>query len=160
MGRSCKQEHEHLSPQGGDAGRPGSRYLRPIDTVLGGHGFMKLPPLESPSITTSLTPHVPCEAACYGGEDLHRGGNGITDWAMMDRLVASHLNGQPDASTYQLCSFDGGPGGDDADGLAFYSAADTLLLCGSSGSTGSDDDLWSFARSAATSTERLSHASL
>ncbi|XP_062192971.1 NAC domain-containing protein 43-like [Phragmites australis] len=163
MGRSCKQEHELLSPQGGSgAGRPGPRYLPPIETVLGGHGFMKLPPLESPSATTALTPHVPGEAAASGGDDLHRVGNGITDWAMMDRLVASHLNGpQPDASTDQLC-FDGGPGDADgaADGLAFYSAAATRLLGGSSSSAGSDDDLWSFARSAGTPTERLSHASL
>ncbi|XP_062196667.1 NAC domain-containing protein 43-like [Phragmites australis] len=154
MGRSCKQEHEILSPQSGDgAGRPGTRYLRPIDTVLGGNGFMKLPALESPS-ATALTPHVPDDPpACAG--------HGITDWAMMDRLVASHLNGQPDASTDQLCSFDGSPS-DDADGLAFYSAAATRLLGGASGgASGSDDDLWSFARSAATSTsERLSHVSL
>uniref|UniRef100_A0A0A8Y6X5 Uncharacterized protein n=1 Tax=Arundo donax TaxID=35708 RepID=A0A0A8Y6X5_ARUDO len=165
MGRSCKQEHEILSPQGGGgAGGPGSRYLRPIETVLaGGHEFMKLPPLESPSATTAaLTSHVPGEtAASSGGDDFHRGGNGITDWAMMDRLVASHLNGQTDAPMDHLC-FDGNPGDDDgaADGLAFYSAAATRLLSGSSGSTGSDDDLWSFARSAATSTERLSHVSL
>ncbi|KAL6658785.1 hypothetical protein ACP70R_002825 [Stipagrostis hirtigluma subsp. patula] len=167
MGRSCKQEHELLSPSGGGAGRPGSRYLRPIETVLGGHGFMKLPALESPS-ATALTPHAPGEtpAASGGADDPHR--PGITDWAMMDRLVASHLNGQPDASADQLC-FEGGPGDDDgaaaADGLAFYSAAATRLLGGVSGSGGggggSDDDLWSFTRSAATSTtERLSHVSL
>nr|BBN45052.1 NAC domain-containing protein [Phyllostachys nigra] len=172
MGRSCKQEHE-LSPQGG-VGRPASRYLRPIETVLGGHGFMKLPPLESPS-ATALTPRMSRGAGCEliaDGADLHHRG-GITDWAMVDRLVASHLNGQPDASTDQLC-FDGsnvaGPGDDNddaaVDGLAFYSAAATRPLGGTaapgdgpSGSTGSDDDLWSFARSAATS-ERPSHVSL
>ncbi|GJN12596.1 hypothetical protein PR202_ga30885 [Eleusine coracana subsp. coracana] len=149
MGRSCKQEHELLSPQG----RPGSRYLRPIDTVLaGGHGFMKLPPLKSPSsAATSLTPPPPPPAS---DEELHHrgGGNGlVTDWAMMDRLVASHLNGQPDTppAADQLCSFDGG----DGDGLAFYSAAAaTRLLGGGSTAGGEDDDLWSFARSAATST--------
>uniref|UniRef100_A0A0E0DAS6 Uncharacterized protein n=1 Tax=Oryza meridionalis TaxID=40149 RepID=A0A0E0DAS6_9ORYZ len=40
MGRSCKQEHELTSPQAGVEVPP------PIDTVLGGHVFMKLPPLE------------------------------------------------------------------------------------------------------------------
>ncbi|KAG2581195.1 NAC domain-containing protein 43-like [Panicum virgatum] len=171
MGRSFKQEHEQvLSPQGGGAG---PRYLRPIDTVLGGHGFMKLPPLESPS-AAALTPHLSAagdaEAASAGDDLLHGAGtaNGITDWAMMDRLVASHLNGQaadpaaPPASHHQLC-FDDGPGADDdADGLAFYAAATTRLHAGGGSS---DDDLWSFTRSsarpgAATSTERLSHVSL
>jgi hypothetical protein len=156
MGRSCKQEHEILSPQSGSAGRPGPGYLRPIETVLGGHGFMKLPPLESPSAATTTAvvtppPHVPGEEA--GDGLVHGGGNGITDWAMMDRLVASHLNGQPDAPAddHELCNFhDDGA----ADALAFYSAAATRLL--GSGASGSDDDLWSFARSAATSsTERL-----
>lgn len=44
------------------------------------------------------------------------------DWAMMDRLVASHLNGHAagrgSTTENQLC-FDGG-GATDADGLAFY----------------------------------------
>ncbi|PUZ49886.1 hypothetical protein GQ55_6G014700 [Panicum hallii var. hallii] len=175
MGRSCKQEHEQLlSPQGGAGARAGPRYLRPIDTVLGGHGFMKLPPLESPS--AALTPpHLSAaagDAAAPPGDDLLHGAgaSGITDWAMMDRLVASHLNGQAadaaaQASHHQLC-FDDGPGADDADGLAFYAAATTRLLGGGGvGGGSSDDDLWSFTRSsapaaAATSTERLSHVSL
>lgn len=183
MGRSCKQEHELLSPPPPAAAGPGraaSRYLRPIETVLGGHGFMKLPPLESPSAAAALT--TPLQHAVSGDatagvvDDLlsfHRGGNGITDWAMMDRLVASHLNGQaPDvapAADHQLGSCFDDAGADDADaGLAFYSAAANRLL-GSAGSSGagSDDDLWSFTRSsasaaaaAATSTERLSHVSL
>nr|ABA93697.1 hypothetical protein LOC_Os11g29430 [Oryza sativa Japonica Group] len=57
MGRSCKQEHELTSPQasGGGSSRPASRYLRPIDIVLDGHGLMKLPPLESPSAATTLS---------------------------------------------------------------------------------------------------------
>jgi hypothetical protein len=163
MGRSCKQEHEILSPLGtggGSAGRAAARYLRPIETVLGGHGFMKLPPLESPSAATTTTtalttapmpPHVP------GDDLLHRGGNdGITDWAMMDRLVASHLNGQPDhAPADQLCSFDGADDDDAAaDGLALYSAAAATRFLGFGASD--DDDLWSFARSAAASaTERM-----
>ncbi|GJN39840.1 hypothetical protein PR202_gb28986 [Eleusine coracana subsp. coracana] len=163
MGRSCKQEHELLSPQGRPAG---SRYLRPIDAVLaGGHGFMKLPPLESPSsaAATSLTPPPPTAAS----DELHHrgGGNGlVTDWAMMDRLVASHLNGQPDtppaAAADQLCSFDGG----DGDGIAFYSAAAATRLLGGSTAGSEDDDLWSFARSAATSSttteQRLNHVAL
>ncbi|KAJ1266953.1 hypothetical protein BS78_07G019300 [Paspalum vaginatum] len=169
MGRSCKQEHELLSPPQGAAGSgraAASRYLRPIDTVLGGHGFMKLPPLESPS-AAALTDTTPRSSA--GGDAAHlRGGSGsgITDWAMMDRLVASHLNGQPDggvapADDHQLCFDDGAEDAADC-GLAFYSAAASRLLGGGSGS-GSDDDLWSFARSAAatsSSTERLSHVSL
>ncbi|KAF8668408.1 hypothetical protein HU200_052215 [Digitaria exilis] len=181
MGRSCKQEHEHLlsppaSSGGAGTGRSSAaRYLRPIETVLhGGHGFMKLPPLESPSTlttpATTTTAHVSDHAGA-GDEDvpLHGGGtNGITDWAMMDRLVASHLNGHaPDAAAAggspadQLC-FDGGA--DDVDGLAFYSAAAARLLAGGGGS--SEDDLWSFTRSSAptgaatSATERLSHVSL
>lgn len=190
MGRSCKQEHELLSPppaaSAAGSGRAASRYLRPIETVLGGHGFMKLPPLESPSAAaaalTTPTPHAVSGDAAAAGvvfDDLlglHRaGGIGITDWAMMDRLVASHLNGQeaPDvapAADHLGSCFDDATGADDADaaGLAFYSAAANRLL-GSAGSSGagSDDDLWSFTRSsasaaaaAATPTERLSHVSL
>lgn len=176
MGRSCKQEHELLSPP--PPGRAASRYLRPIETVLGGHGFMKLPPLESPSAAAAMTPQAVSGDAGVVDDllGLHRGGigNGITDWAMMDRLVASHLNGQeapdvaPAADQLGSC-FDDATGADDADaaGLAFYSAAANRLLVGSAGSSGagSDDDLWSFTRSsaaaaAATSTERLSHVSL
>nr|CAB3481927.1 unnamed protein product [Digitaria exilis] len=181
MGRSCKQEHEHLLSPPASSGGAGTerssaaRYLRPIETVLhGGHGFMKLPPLESPSTlttpATTTTAHVSDHAGA-GDDDvlLHGGGtNGITDWAMMDRLVASHLNGHDAAAggspaDHQLC-FDGGA--DDADGgLAFYSAAAARLLAGGGGGS-SDDDLWSFTRSSApaatatSATERLSHVSL
>ncbi|CAO2210329.1 unnamed protein product [Urochloa humidicola] len=181
MGRSCKQEHEQLiSPHaggggGGGAGRAAAAryppYLRSIDTVLGGPVFMKLPPLESPSSAatpTLTTTPAAADTAGAGDDDLLHGGgignNGITDWAMMDRLVASHLNGQqagPDASAAaadnQLCFDSGGADGGDGDGLAFYSAARLL---------GGEDDLWSFTRAttatpaAATSAERLSHVSL
>uniref|UniRef100_A0ACD5WV29 Uncharacterized protein n=1 Tax=Avena sativa TaxID=4498 RepID=A0ACD5WV29_AVESA len=179
MGRSCKQEHELSSPHPRPAAA--SRYLRPIETVLGGHGFMKLPPLESPSAaatprTTTTTQLLAASGVGNGNgelvcaDELHTAqrDGGITDWAMMDRLVASHLNGQHDASTDQLC-FDGGSAGNAAeshvlddvavDGLAYYSAAATRLLGGAAASAGSsDDDLWTFARSAAPS-ERLSHVS-
>jgi len=168
MGRSCKQEHELLSPPPA-AGRAASRYLRPIETVLGGHGFMKLPPLESPSaaaaaLTTPLQHAISGDAAAAAGvvvDDLlglHRAGNGITDWAMMDRLVASHLNGQapndvaPAADHLGSC-FDDATGADDADdaSLAFYSTAANRLLGSSVGSSGagSDNDLWSFTQSSA-----------
>uniref|UniRef100_A0A0E0LQM2 NAC domain-containing protein n=1 Tax=Oryza punctata TaxID=4537 RepID=A0A0E0LQM2_ORYPU len=166
MGRSCKQEHELPSPQAsGGASRPASRYLRPIDTVLGGHGFMKLPPLESPSAATALssTPSTGGDAAssAAAADHLLLHHHHRTDWAMMDRLVASHLNGNPDAPDDQLC-FDAA----DDDGLAYYSAAATRLLGGGNGGAiGSDDDLWSFARSAApppsaATPERLSHVAL
>ncbi|XP_040382475.1 NAC domain-containing protein 43-like [Oryza brachyantha] len=172
MGRSCKQELEHPSPQATSGGaRPASRYLRPIDTVLGGHGFMKLPPLESPSAATALpsTPSTGGDAADHHHHLLHH--HHRTDWAMMDRLVASHLNGQPDAPDDQLC-FDAAADDDDddasaADGLAYYSAAATRLLGGTATTIASDDDLWSFTRSAAppppppsTTPERLSHVAL
>ena len=75
---------------------------------------------------------------------------------MMDRQVASHLNGQaPDevvpAVDHLGSCFDDATGADDADdaSLAFYSTAANRLLgsaVGSSG-TGSDDDLWSFMHS-------------
>ncbi|XP_052166340.1 uncharacterized protein LOC127783127 [Oryza glaberrima] len=65
------EEHELTSPQasGGSGGgsRPALRYLRPIDTVLGGHGFIQLPPLESPSAATALssTPSTGCDQLCF-----------------------------------------------------------------------------------------------
>ncbi|KQJ94869.1 uncharacterized protein LOC100821210 [Brachypodium distachyon] len=158
MGRSsaaCKQEHDSPRPapaQTQAQARPTSRYLRPIETALaGGHGFMKLPPLESPSSAAAAAPPNTTPVP-----------ETTMDWAMMDRLVASHLNGQlhdDHASTavvdddHRLCSaFDDGAGEDNDDGgLAFYSAAATRLLGAAAGAV--DDDLWSFARSA----ERLSH---
>ena len=72
-------------------GRAASRYLWPIETVLGGHGFMKLPPLESPfvaaaALTTPLQRAVSGDAAAAAGvvvDDLlglyHARGIGITD---------------------------------------------------------------------------------
>ncbi|KAL5222816.1 hypothetical protein ABZP36_027529 [Zizania latifolia] len=170
MGRSCKQEHERTSPQcGAGTARPASRYLRPIDTVLGGHGFMKLPPLESPSAATALSTK-PCGGAAGDAASSapdHHLLHHRTDWAMMDRLVASHLNGQPDAPEDQQLCFDAADddGGDAPadDCLTYYSAAATRLL-GGTGAVVSDDDLWSFAQSAAAPTastpERLSHVAL
>uniref|UniRef100_A0A804NNJ1 NAC domain-containing protein n=1 Tax=Zea mays TaxID=4577 RepID=A0A804NNJ1_MAIZE len=152
--RSCKQEHELLPLPPPAAARAASRYIRPIETVLGGHGFMKLPPLESPAAAEALTtPHAVSagDATAAGALDgLHRAGNGITDWVMMDRMVALHLNGQAPAADQLGSCFDASA---DGGGLAcFYSAAANRLL------GGGDDDLWSFTRSS--STERLGHVSL
>ncbi|KAF2910888.1 hypothetical protein DAI22_11g135501 [Oryza sativa Japonica Group] len=171
MGRSCKQEHELTSPQasGGGSSRPASRYLRPIDIVLDGHGLMKLPPLESPSAATTLS-STPTRLRCGLVDHRRRPPaaplpppHGLGHDGPPRRVA--HLNGYPDALDDQVC-FDAAAAATDAsaaDGLAYYSATATRLL---GGAIGGDDDLWSFARSAApllppsvATPEHLSHIS-
>nr|XP_010940850.1 NAC domain-containing protein 43 [Elaeis guineensis] len=174
MGRSCKQESEAISnhSMSSNPNNLGIRYLRPIETTLGAslhQRFMKLPALESPTINPSLSNEYhppPSDHPCgnqmgYTLESIHAVVNmdsayhaeaGINDWAALDRLVASHLNGQSEASK-QLACFDD----------PSFNYCSTAKLPNNSqdynhGGGGGDEDLWSFTRSA--SSDHISHVSL
>ncbi|XP_020114649.1 NAC domain-containing protein 43-like [Ananas comosus] len=157
MGRSCKQEIESLNNRSVLANSTNilaARYLRPIETV---ERFMKLPALESPS---SLTPPPPIQETVQVVErnmnqHYYAAERGMTDWAVLDRLVASHLNGQSEVSK-QLACFE-----DDPAGFAFCSS--TKLLGSSQDyqqDNGGDGDLWSLTRSASSAPDSISHVSL
>lgn len=68
---------------------------------------------------------------------------------MMDRLVASHLNGNPDSLDDQLRFVAAAADASVADSLAYYSTVTTRLLARANSDTISSDDVWSFAQSTA-----------
>ncbi|XP_068634913.1 NAC domain-containing protein 43-like [Aristolochia californica] len=163
MGRSCKQENEANN---------GLRFLRQIDTSASNERFMQLPPLESPTTLPSTqscyTPDVQIMADTDGSITTH-GGPGLnplfqsetghlSDWATLDRLVASHLNGQAETPKRLACFSD--------PSLCFCSDSDLPFpphLRSSSrsftsshdNSSNNDMDLWTFARSASSSSDRF-----
>ncbi|KAJ4777157.1 hypothetical protein LUZ62_061414 [Rhynchospora pubera] len=177
MGRSCKQETEKYPSTSSTLS---FKYLKPIETIASMHErFMKLPALESPTFQSSVSPT--CESqdsymqetvqAVVSMDQSYNSGDGITDWVAMDRLVASHLNGQADPAKHELGCFD-------EPGFNFYSTSKLLLNSGAdectqgtsvitngintSAAGGCDGDLWSFTKSASSGSgsERLSNVSL
>ncbi|KAJ0964143.1 hypothetical protein J5N97_029265 [Dioscorea zingiberensis] len=139
MGRSCKQENENFNTNNNTHSSTNNnawRYLLPIDTALGStlhERFMKLPALESP-ITAEYPDNSSGSQTSYPPDGLQAVVNmcsgefqtdqGLNDWAALDRLVASHLNGsESEASKHDLSCFD-----------------DT----GYDYQSGGDGDLWSF----------------
>lgn len=143
MGRSnCKEENETIHNN-----------TRNFDESLHGR-FMKLPSLESPNDSTSSS------QACYVqllmddngasfsnqvGDDPISVYHSVSDWADLDRLVASHLNG-PTETSKQLACF-----------------SDPTIAVTRSHHPGHDysgdmTDLWSFARSSS-SCDTLCHLS-
>ncbi|PKU62500.1 NAC domain-containing protein 43 [Dendrobium catenatum] len=158
MGRSCKQEREVMSTI--NTSKISSRYLRPIDTILGATAnlhehFLKLPALESPTTVTPISAGdypslLGTDHSCnsYHAEVVNMQPSpfhhdpGLSDWAALDRLVASHLNG------------------DDANAFSFYPSATGRLLGSCSGGGEGEGDLWSFTQSAASSaSDHVSHVS-
>ncbi|XP_073011471.1 NAC domain-containing protein 43-like [Typha latifolia] len=164
--RSFKQENVSLNKHSiyNDTFNSNARYLRPIDTVFDAdvhERFLKLPGLESPSIATAYTPLPQTDDGCsnqtsFLQETIHavidmdedyNAKAGIANWVTLDRLVASHLNGQSEASK-QLASFE-----------------DPCFAFGSSQDLNHDNgrgngDLWSFAMSASSASDALSNVSL
>ncbi|XP_039012068.1 NAC domain-containing protein 43-like isoform X2 [Hibiscus syriacus] len=76
--------------------------------------FMKLPSLESPNSASSLNCYQPMMMDNKGSITNHVGGGGdpnwvysndsrLTNWAALDRLVASQLNGQTETSRQLAC---------------------------------------------------------
>lgn len=146
MGRSCKQENEVFNINtpttniNSNSNNNAWKYLLPIDAAIGSslhERFMKLPALESP-MSNEYPPAHPDNSSgsqtSYTPDGLHAVVNmcstdmsteaGLGDWAALDRLVASHLNGsESEASKHDLSCFD-----------------DT----GYDYQSGGDGDLWSF----------------
>jgi hypothetical protein len=174
MGRSCKQESEKSSNSSTSLS---FKYLKPIETIASMHErFMKLPALESPTFQSSVSPPFNSQEsymqdtvqAVSNMDQGYSSVDGITNWVAMDRLVASHLNGQADPAKHELACFD-------EPGFNFYptsrlllnSGADectqgTSVISSSTDAGGCDGDLWNFARTASSGSdsERLNHVSL
>ncbi|KAK8554578.1 hypothetical protein V6N13_093561 [Hibiscus sabdariffa] len=123
MGRTCKEDGE------ANNGAAASRFLRqPMEISVNNNGypdtFTKLPSLDSPNSTSSqncyqlmMTEH---EAGSHinqvggGGGEFnsvyhHNDSGGLTNWAALDRLVASHLNGGQTETSRQLACFNDQP---------------------------------------------------
>lgn len=121
MGRSCKEENETNNNNNGNSSSTcttGSRFLQPINTgfssnVNGGGGyssFLKLPSLESPNSTSSgqNCAYPPSTVTDVGDPSnmaypIHMDQSSLTNWVALDRLVASQLNGQTEASRQLSC---------------------------------------------------------
>ncbi|KAK9275795.1 hypothetical protein L1049_023064 [Liquidambar formosana] len=194
MGRSCKQEIETIGNINISNNDENMRFLTPNNTsiVEGLHErFMHLPRLESPTLP-SLAPHnsgSPFDQdrslkACYQSiDDMFRetepsstnqvsGCNtspdgpkaGLNDWAALDRLVASQLNGQVDTSKQLSCFSDPNMGfclsPDDNDVQLSHLRSHRPNQT-SQQVYNSEIDLWSFTRSSSSSsTDPLSHLSV
>lgn len=178
MGRMCKQEtdpnyNNNFNTNTNTNFSNISRcLLRPIETNMGNgihERFMQLPPLDSPRVPTlsggtqsCYTPVVAPAMAAPGteGSVADQSGSvhlnlvypveqGISDWATLDRLLASQFNGHGEASK-QLASCFNDPN------INFCSTQDQdlpllpYLRSRSFNPTqdyNSDNDLWSFGRS-------------
>jgi hypothetical protein len=104
MGNTSKEEKEV---------KRSGRFLRPIDTGMKNgyqETFMKLPSLESPNSTScqnyyqTINPDMITENEGLAGYQMESSSAALTNWAALDRLVASQLNGQTEASR-QLAGF-------------------------------------------------------
>ncbi|KAK6260490.1 hypothetical protein SCA6_014964 [Theobroma cacao] len=162
MGRNCKEDSEANN---------GTRFLRPIETAISSgypDSFMKLPSLESPNSTSSQNCYQPMMTGNEGSitnqlsgdpNSVYHNDSGLTNWAALDRLVASQLNGQTETSRQLACFND--------HNMAYCSPTDhhdlqLPALRSSSISSGrsyhgthqdynSEIDLWSFTRSSSSS---------
>lgn len=194
MGRSCKEENETNNSNSTSA-----RFLQSINTGLisninGGYSFLKLPSLESPNSTSSgqncgygqsmnAEMVTDSDQGTIGNNNqvsnnsvypnIHMDQTSLTNWVALDRLVASQLNGQTEASRQLSCFSDPtitmAYSNDDND-----TQIPVNLLRPSSSSSNksyhattqqhdynSEIDLWSFARSSSSlsSTDPLCHVS-
>ncbi|KAK9122289.1 hypothetical protein Syun_019906 [Stephania yunnanensis] len=131
MGRTCKKEsssaHDHQNANNNNNNNNiinaaaaattnnNNSYLRFLTSMSDGvvnERFMPLPPLESPTLpslpndfTNSTDDH---QDSISGGNHLnpvyHVDQTGMShDWATLDRLVATHLNGQSESSKQMAC---------------------------------------------------------
>ncbi|KAK8693667.1 hypothetical protein V6N13_071240 [Hibiscus sabdariffa] len=143
-----------------------SRFIRPIETAIsnGYHpdSFIKLPSLDSPNSTSSQNCYQPMVMDNEGSirnqvsgdpNSVYRKESRLTNWAALDRLVASQLNGQTETSR-QLACFN--------DTSVAYSNPSTdhqqqhdLQLPGVR--YNSEIDLWGFTRSSSSSSDPLCH---
>ncbi|KAK8702376.1 hypothetical protein V6N13_020732 [Hibiscus sabdariffa] len=135
-----------------------SRFIRPIETAISNgypDSFIKLPSLDSPNSTSSQNCYQPMVMDNEGSitnqvrgdpNSVYRNESRLTNWAALDRLVASQLNGQTETSR-QLACFN--------DTSVAYSNPSTdhqqqdLQLPGVR--YNSEIDLWGFTRSSSSS---------
>ncbi|KAF8404699.1 hypothetical protein HHK36_009587 [Tetracentron sinense] len=154
MGTTCKQENEKINTTINITTTNNMTFLNAIGKAIG-NGLHErfMPPLES--LTDNGTPFdQACEIqSCYGAIDVQmlmdtEGSitNPVydTDWAGLDRLVASHLNCQAE-TVKELASFDN-------TNMGFSSLPEHVLLQRNGSSHTSQDyknemDLWSFTHS-------------
>ncbi|GKV13167.1 hypothetical protein SLEP1_g24223 [Rubroshorea leprosula] len=168
MGRVCKEDYS-------DENNTMPRFLRTIDTA-GYHdgSFMKLPSLESPNSTRSQNCYRPVIADHNDvGPSSNQVSNdpnlayhidsGLTNWAVLDRLVASQLNGQTESSR-QLVSFSTDPsmsyfGPTDHHELQLPTVGSSSSNHGNSQEYNSEIELWNFTRSSSSmsSSDSLGH---
>ncbi|KAJ7951373.1 NAC domain-containing protein [Quillaja saponaria] len=178
---SCKEENNE--------GNQSERFLPHIDTGNNNNNnnngfyyvdrFLKLPSLESPNSTStnSQSCYQPIISDMVANQDLNNlvynqmvesssistsGGGGLTNWAALDRLVASQLNG-PSPTTFGYCnSTDHHDDHDQDQGHDHDLQLPTIRSSSTSSTTSSssqmanynnDIDLWSFARSSTSSLE-------
>ncbi|XWS46297.1 hypothetical protein CRYUN_Cryun14cG0053600 [Craigia yunnanensis] len=162
MGRNCKEDSEANNS---------TRFLRPINTAMRNgysESFTKLPSLESPNSTSSQNCYQPMMTDNEGSttnqvsgdpNSVYYNDSGLTNWAALDRLVASQLNGQTEISrqlacfneqTMAYCS----PSTDHHDlqlpALLSSSVSYNRSYHGTQGYN-SEIDLWSFTRSSSSS---------
>ncbi|XWS31983.1 hypothetical protein CRYUN_Cryun23aG0121500 [Craigia yunnanensis] len=162
MGSNCKEDSE---------ANDSTRFLRPIETdISNGYrdSFMKLPSLESPNSTSSQNCYQPIMTDNEGSITNQVSGDpnlvyhndaGITNWAALDRLVASQLNGQTETSRQLACFNDHimaycSPSTDHHDlqlpALRSSSISSNRSYHGTQ-DYNSEIDLWSFTRSSSSS---------
>ncbi|XVF33087.1 hypothetical protein REPUB_Repub17cG0138000 [Reevesia pubescens] len=166
MGRNCKEDSSH------EANIKSTRFLRPIETAISNgyqpDSFMKLPSLESPNSTGSqncyqamITDNEGSMTNQVSGDpnsSVYQNESGLSNWAALDRLVASQLNGQTETSRQLACFND--------HTMAYCSPSTTdqhdlqlpaLRFSNRSNYQGTQDrynseiDLWSFTRSSSSS---------
>ena len=116
MERSCKQETESIinninMNSSNNPTSSNSRYLRPIETFSGAglsERFLELPALENPTMADEFSLSSEGIHAVVNNMDqaYNHADLGLGDWVALDRLEASHLDGQSDASK-QLSCFSG-----------------------------------------------------
>ncbi|KAI4328975.1 hypothetical protein L6164_021285 [Bauhinia variegata] len=208
MGRSCKEENEGNSNDNGRFAKPRAFDSVAIKSNNGYlDRFMKLPSLESPKSTSlengaggGYQPIIPDMVTVTDNEGsfsthqesggdpnnmLHHhqmessSSNGLTNWAALDRLVASQLNGQTEASRQLACFNDPTLGyctntDHDLQPLPTLRSSSFSSIISSSSHTrsaysvaptldnSSEIDLWNFARATSSllsSSEPLCHVS-
>lgn len=109
MGRACKKQADRTNGS--------TRHHGPIEPTFGNGGvvhderFMQLPYLESPTL-----PQIPVDSSVQtsyliSNDDAdpnpaHQPDQVLSDWAAMDRFVASHLNGQMEPSIFSTQDHD------------------------------------------------------
>ncbi|XVF80303.1 hypothetical protein PTKIN_Ptkin15bG0060200 [Pterospermum kingtungense] len=161
MGRNCKEDSEANKCK---------RFLRSIETAMtDGYPdtFVKLPSVESPNSTSSHC-YQPMMRVNDGSMINHVSGDpnsvyhnesGITNWAALDRLVASQLNGQTETSR-QVAYFNEQMVAYCSPGTVHYDLQLPALRSSSMSSNrsylgtqdyNSEIDLWNFTRSSSSS---------